>query len=436
MALLLQAHVLFPASEGSEFDDVFDMIYDPGFVVVDDGDLSDGAWPLNHQTFEYEFSTQLFEERSDNLERVETLYDQLSDYYSDATVFKYREEHTFGESRSVSEPNAHIIITVVNRGVDRPRIRWRQELEPFAVAPRTASGRVYHATDGRVIALDGTSGDVLWTDDFEAVDRVPEARDDLVVASGTWSLRGYDGATGVQRWEITFGDQTEDQMLDSRVELGAENVYTGTRGGDVLTVDSTTGSQSVLRSFDDPIHQLTHTDNGLLVRTHGGAVHALESEGSIRWSADEQFVPEVVRDTVVYGTAQGAVQAISLEDGSEIWSIETGSPKDLTLSEQSLFVVAKDRLHRVSPETGELDWSYTPFEEDLINELHSAVSVSEELVLCLDTKSVAHLVRSDTGESVSTYALGGATQPPVSIDESVVLLTGPELLCLTDFPQV
>jgi hypothetical protein len=108
----------------------------------------------------------------------------------------------------------------------------------------------------------------------------------------------------------------------------------------------------------------------------------------------------------------------------------------MSLAEMGLFVVAKDGLHRVNPETGEFVWSYIPFEEELIIELHSAVPVPEELVLGLDTKSVVHLVRSGTGERVSTYALGGATQLPVPVDESVVLLTGSELLCFTDFPQV
>lgn len=433
MAKLLQAHVFLPEIEDSKFDEMFDII-NQGFAIVDDGDLSGEAWELNHQAVEVELSTQLFEERADNLERLETLYSGVVDAFPNATVFKYREEQAFGESRSASDPNEHVIVSVVNQGIEQPRIQWRQEIDPFEVSPRMANGRVFHATSGQVIALDGASGDVLWTDLFEDVGSVPEARDDLVVAKGGWTIRGYDAATGSQRWEFHSNQQAEGALLESRAKIGTDAVYVGTRGGDVLTIEQENGTDTIFASFDTSVHQLITTDDGLLVRTADGKLHALDTKGVLRWT-QEGFAPKTVRDGIIYGTGRGTVQARSLGDGSKHWSVEMDRIEAVSVSDAGVFVSTNDHIHRLNAATGEGVWTCELLEDELVNKFESVTQISPGMVLGLDSKSVVHMLDSEAGERISTFALGGPTSPPALIDEAAVFVTGPEIVCLEDFPE-
>jgi len=77
-----------------------------------------------------------------------------------------------------------------------------------------------------VFALDAATGDQSWHTDISDTIRAPEIGDNVVVASGGYSITALDPVNGTERWSVKYG-RTDGNMLDSRVAIGEESVYVG-----------------------------------------------------------------------------------------------------------------------------------------------------------------------------------------------------------------
>lgn len=429
--MLLQLHVFLSDVDDGQIDAAHETLIE--FGIVDDGKLTQDPLSSVPADVERELSTRLFEDRPDNRERVDAAFRKLVDVCADSTVFKYRIEENAGEHMSAADPDEHVILYVTNTGVDEPRIRWRQELDPYDVSPRIADGRVFHATHGQVFALDTETGEQLWDHEFESVDRVPEVRDGLVVASGTWSVRGVDAESGELLWTVDFEDGDGDTMQESRAEIGEEYVYTGTRGGDVLEISKESGEWEVLTSFSERIEEIQLTGQGLLVKT-GEETHAIEEDGTVRWTIDERIAFGPVRDGNLYrvsarvGTWTNDIVAIALDEGAKRWSIEAKPRGEISVVDDAVVVATKEGVIRIDRGDGEIRWR-----NDV--SVNSAVPVGTGVIAGVDESSVLHLFNLDDGRRISTFSFGGTTQPPMPTDNGAVFVTGPELLCLEAFPD-
>jgi outer membrane protein assembly factor BamB len=436
MNKLLQAHVHAPEPITSTIDEIFETMLELGFVIVDDGDLADEAWELRHPPVDMELSSLLFEERADNLELLEMLYEQVIEAFPDANVFKYRHSLEFSDAgRSVSDPSEHIIIQVSNQGVDRPCVRWRQKVNPLGQSPRGEQGRVFHANGNEVLALDGTTGEILWRDSFDRITSVPEAGGDLVTAAGWWAIRAYDAGTGKLRWERKSEEHLESEILDARLEVGDNTVFAGTRGGDVIAIDAETGTDSVIQSFDDRITQLLRTADGLVVQTGNGELHALDPNYSITWTT--QRVPGVIaaREGTLYCNASGKLLARSLDAGSEVWSQQIDYVRNVTLGVDDLFVISNAGLQRIDAENGAVVWTCDILAEDIGNEFRGSIQLPSKQVLAVDRKSVVHILDNESGVQRSRFTFGGETFTPVAVGDGAVFVSGPELIRLEEFPE-
>lgn len=429
--MLLQLHVLVPEPDDPQVDDIFDLVSTNGFFVPDDGKVTENRYFSTPPSVDAEFQTGLFEDRPDNLDRVEQVRDGLAQIFPDSTVFKYRVEETIGEFRSVADPDERIILYVGNSGLENPRIRWRQELNPYNVSSTVADNRVFHATHGSVFALDGDSGELQWDHEFSEIVSRPEARGEVVVAAGPWSLRALDATTGDQLWHIDF-DEDEIEMIESRAEIGPEYVYIGTRSGDILAISKATGDWSVHHTFSNSVHELTDTQQGLLVNTSDGRTHALGDDGSIRWSTDTSLSFGPVHEGTLYGikgrdgTQHNDIAAIALPDGTEHWTVEAKTTGPLSIADDTILAPTKDGILRLDCADGTVHWQNdTP--------VTSAAPVSPDIIGGIDDNSALQLLRLDTGKHVRTFSFGAEPEPPVQTQHGAVFVTGPELICLDSF---
>lgn len=429
--MLLQLHILVPEPSDTQVDEIFDLVSTNGFFVPNDGRVTEKRYLSTPPGVESEFQTGLFEDRSDNLDRVEQVRDGVARIFPDSTVFKYRVEETIGESRSVADPDEHIILYVGNSGLEKPHIRWRQELSPYNVSPRVADDRVFHATHGSVFALNSDSGELLWEHEFPDVISRPEARSEIVIASGPWCIRALDATTGDQIWHIDF-DEADIEMIESRAEIGPDYVYTGTRSGDILAISKATGDWSVHHTFSNSVHELTHTQQGLLVGTSDRSTHALSDDGSIQWSTDTHLSFGPVHNGTLYGiqrhngTHHNEISAIALTDGTEQWTVEAETTGALSRAGNTILAPTKNGILRVDCDDGIVHWQNdTP--------VTSAVQISADIIGGIDNNSSLQLFRLDTGKYVETFSFGAEPEPPVQTNHGAVFVTGPELICLDNF---
>ncbi|WP_161596584.1 outer membrane protein assembly factor BamB family protein [Salinigranum halophilum] len=452
MERLLQLHVLTPEDDEYRWDRICEILTAEGFPIVDDGDLlfSDS---------EVEFATTLFEARADNLEQVGRVRSELAELYDDGDVFRHERPLNMEHGRSVKNPSAHIILQVVNIGIDQPRISWRQSFDLLDNMPRTDEGYLYHATSRSVFAVDVASGDLIWERECERITSVPEVANGIVVVKGSFSVRAYEAVSGELLWDFTTGEDPDKDLIDARVEIGPESVYIGTRGGSVLALSRTDGSCTVHSRFESAVVQVAYTDHGLLVGTADGSVYAVEPAGTPRWAQDRSFGFGPVREDVMYVTAGHRVEAISLSDGSREWQTEftvtkevrkQGTETDETTRKQykapvngpicvtvgRLLVPTLNGVFCLTRDTGAIEWRFDPTENKPLHRFRSAHLIGERTTVALDSDGTIYCVDIETGEQFATYILGGEPHPIVPLGESAIATVSDELLRLDDFPTV
>ncbi|WP_435344851.1 PQQ-binding-like beta-propeller repeat protein [Haloarchaeobius sp. HRN-SO-5] len=450
MERLLQLHVLAPEDDDNRLDNILDILSSEGFPVVDDGEL-----PLTDS--DVSFSTSLFEERSDNLEQVERVRRELTQLYDEGDIFRHERPLNMEYGRSVKDPSAHIILRVTNLGITKPRIQWRQSFDLLNAPPRSDGVNVYHATPNSVFSLDANSGELTWEQDFERINSVPEVADGMVVAKGGFSVRAYDAMGGEELWEFTTGDNPDQDLIDSRVEIGPESVYVGTRGGDVLALSKVDGSCTVLCSYPEGVVQLAHTGDELLIGTRNPSVHAVETDGTPRWKLDRSFGFGPIRSGIIYTANDNRVEAISLSDGSTEWRKEFTVTKDvrnprrdtgettekqykasingpLDIAANRLLVPTLNGVFCVALDTGSITWRFDPRDNQPTSRFRSAHLIDDCTAVALDSDGTIYCVDFETGVQFSTYSFGGETMSLVPIGDSVIAVPGNEIFQLDSFP--
>ncbi len=187
----------------------------------------------------------------------------------------------------------------------------------------------------------------------------------------------------------------------SGIEYHEGRVYFGSDDGSLYALDALTGEQiwqfdigSTLRAR--PViageHLLAQADNGYLYRLdlHGG---------SLEWQAQLQDSPQprlssgdpgfnydyyasaaVVADQHIYiGSADGRLQAVNLQDGSNIWSFTTQGPITTTpaITTDQVIIGSHDgNVYALDPATGRLLWQY-----DTGAPVTSSPAVYQEMVI-------------------------------------------------------
>jgi outer membrane protein assembly factor BamB len=451
MERLLQLHILAPQDNSNRRDNIIEILSSEGFPVLSDGDSD----IFNSDIV---FSTPLFEERSDNLSQIERIRKELAELYDDGDVFRHERAVNMEYGRSADDPDAHVIFQVANLGVDKPQIQWRQSFNLLDAPPRTDEESVYYATPNSVFSLYANSGELRWERNFEDITSVPEVGDGIVVAKGGFSVRAYDAIDGEKLWEFTTGDAQGQNIIDSRVEIGPDSVYVGTRGGDVLALSKTDGSCTVHSSYPEAVIQLAYIGDGLLIRTRTPSVHAVTSDGTIKWELDRSFGFGPIHNGTIYGTSHNRIEAISLSDGSTEWYNDLEVTKDvrkpgsdtgettqkqykasingpLDITPNRLLVPTLNGAFCVALETGSVMWRFDPKNNQPTSRFRSVHLIDNRATVALDSDGTIYCTDIETGTPFSTYSLGGEAMPLVPFGNSVIAVSGKEVLRLDNFPN-
>lgn len=234
-------------------------------------------------------------------------------------------------------------------------VLWRRN-----VGTRLGSGvggdsqHVYVAShDGVVHALDKSTGESAWTYAMPsavlvrpvAAQATAQADGIVVVRASNANVRGLDSTTGEELWSTNFEAPAltvhgygEPLVLDSGVLIGLDD-------GKIAALSRSNGSllwQSVLSlpSGRSEIERLVDVDANILIDdqfiyavTYQGQLARVEPQrGELIWSVPMSSVSGMAQDDeFLYLTAEDSeVVAVSKSDGSEIWRVKSLRGRSIT----------------------------------------------------------------------------------------------------------
>jgi outer membrane protein assembly factor BamB len=242
--------------------------------------------------------------------------------------------------------------------------------EPQSVA--VADGRVFLTSTWRVLALDQTSGELLWcTEAGRMFMTAPTVSDGTVVfgtelPGGRGGVIAFDAADGTRRWRFPrrgpFTPRIGHPLAVPTVHRGT--VYVGGGGGRaVLTaLDLADGSVQWRTDLGDGGVTPPAVDGDRLFVQRSGELLALESgDGSIVWRshAGGPALPPTSTDERVFGTAsETGIEAWDSSTGRRQWRYDgtTDEPLSLATDGTDVAVSTLDGVHLLDAETGRARW--------------------------------------------------------------------------------
>lgn len=144
----------------------------------------------------------------------------------------------------------------------------------------------------------------VWSIDGPGATSTPVVLDG-VVYTGLWDGRvlALDATTGAERWAVELG---EDHVVDASLAVHGDTVYAPTGGGDLVALDRDTGDSRWRVRTDE--HAATHLYSSPTVVDVGGRTLVVIGVASIELT---QVLPDY--------TFRGSVVAYDAADGSEVW---------------------------------------------------------------------------------------------------------------------
>ncbi len=209
------------------------------------------------------------------------------------------------------------------------------------LVPATAGEFVFTADrDGRMMALNATSGEKAWS------------------------------------------EQDEGRLISGGPGVGDGKVYVGTSEAEIVARDAESGKKLWVAEVSSEVLAPPRAVGGVvIVRTGDGNVYALNSEtGERKWVYDRTIPtltlrgtapPAVVNDLVIAGFDTGRVVALDLETGKQVWETQLAQPTGRSDLERLVDIdgepIVKDdtvyigsfqgRVAAISLDDGTLEWS-------------------------------------------------------------------------------
>ncbi|HUQ83154.1 MAG TPA: PQQ-binding-like beta-propeller repeat protein, partial [Gemmatimonadaceae bacterium] len=247
---------------------------------------------------------------------------------------------------------------------------WGHESgDVYTSSPAFVGGVVYFgAGDGRVYAVDATSGKEKWHAQTEGRVRASPAIDGshVYIGSADGRVYAFDRTTGAQKW---------------RFETEGVNLFSGNFGYDRRTVQS---SPAVV--------------NGTVYEgARDGWIYAIDAAtGNERWRYDHKIswinTSPAVLDGVVYdGSSDGQfVQALDAASGKELWRTTTGTTWSSPAVAGDVIYSGdgQGRLHAMDRKTGKLLWSFRTGAS-----VHSSPTPTGDLVIVGSADAGVYAVR-------------------------------------------
>ena len=243
----------------------------------------------------------------------------------------------------------------------------------FNAAPAVAFGLVVLGDeDGIVHAFDQTTGEEKWTHeadgeiDAAAMPVTLAAGESFLVGSHGGSLVCLDAADGQPRWTYTVGDR-----ISCSTAIAAGRTFIAGCDGELHIVDIETGQRVGGLPLGSPTLASPSLRAGrLFVATQAGAVQAIDlspdgPEAIVGWArefgGDIRSSTAVTDAVVIVGSRDKRLRALSLADGSDVWTTPARSRIDSSpvVAGDRVYFGSNDRtLYAADLATGEIVWEY------------------------------------------------------------------------------
>lgn len=331
-----------------------------------------------------------------------------------------------------------------------PGIRWRfQTGGPVRSSPTVADGIVYvGSTDGRLYALDATTGVRIWEIDVGSpVSSSPAVAEGLVLfASGDGVIRGVEAREGALRWRFDTGEllpwewgrEGWDVYLSSPV-VRDESVVFGAGDGSVYALDLQTGEErwrfaTTMRIRSSP----AIADEAVFVGGGDGVVYRLAlDDGEVQWSYETEGAdlesaefgfdrksiiasPAVGSGLVLVGSRDGHMYALDQASGELAWRVShdiSWAMSSPALSEGALFSGTSDGLfvHRVNLDSGNEVWR-------LVGDGYtwSSPALVGNTVYIGDGDGSLRAVDAESGQERWSFRAGGAVYSSPWVEDAAV----------------
>jgi outer membrane protein assembly factor BamB len=203
----------------------------------------------------------------------------------------------------------------------------------------TAGNQVFATTGyGELVALDATSGAILWRQRVDApISGAPATDGGAVYVSGIdGSAWAVDAKTGKVIWQVVGTPGRAAYVGTAAPTVGDRAVIFPSSGGDLMAVLKIGGGTKIWQAS--------------LAGKRLGRAYALTS--------DVTGDAVVAGKTIFAGSGSGRTVAMSASSGERIWSAGEGALGPVAVAGGSLFLVNDEaRLVRLDAATGEVIWS-------------------------------------------------------------------------------
>ena len=186
----------------------------------------------------------------------------------------------------------------------------------------------FGSKDGRIYALDASSGQVKWTFKMGKAIKLPIVTADEIViaASQDKSVYAFETQTGQKRWQFSAGKDFGKWMYPEG--------YFGP-----LVVEGI-----------------------VYISTKDKKLHALDLQtGKERWqfsAGGDISPPAVSREAVFFGSKDKRVYALKVNSGKKIWEVKTGHKKHSSpiIADGKVLIAGDDDLYALSSDNGTIMW--------------------------------------------------------------------------------
>ncbi|MFI6086078.1 PQQ-binding-like beta-propeller repeat protein [Streptomyces sp. NPDC051217] len=221
-----------------------------------------------------------------------------------------------------------------------PRVRWRHSVGGAVTSsPAVADGLVYvGGSDGRVYALDATTGERKWH--YPTIDKLepaPTVADGAVYIGGSSAVTSLDAATGKKRWAVSRDSGLKPPAVVDGVVyiagykyMSALDAATGAEEWAVGSSDWGFRNKSVWSNEpEDWGFTSPRVVDGVVYIGSSKRVYALDAAtGDMKWAFDSgdwvRSSPTVADKVVYVGSNSKRVYALDAADGNKNWSYATG----------------------------------------------------------------------------------------------------------------
>ena len=280
---------------------------------------------------------------------------------------------------------------------------WRRDLKlPLSGGPAAGTGMVVvGASKGQIVALDAATGKDRWRAHVngELLSAATITEKVVAIRSVDGKLHGFDAETGKDLWSVEQPVPRLSLRGTATPVAARDMAISGFDNGKVMAVSLTNGDTVWDTALASPhgkteLERLVDVDS--TVQVSGDNVYAVGFQGRVAmlaldsgqiwWAHDmSSYRGLAVRDDTLYvSTAEGAVIALRGRDGSEVWRNEMLKRRGLSMP-----------------------------------------AVTSTALAVADFQGYLHWMDRSTGELLARQrvAKDRVTNPPVSADDTVVVLT-------------